>query len=75
MGLIARATGAARQQPEEVFLSWLLSQPPDINLTSAVDTEIQRLDGYKGQHPGPLRLLELFTELRDSLKGKHPRIQ
>lgn len=67
MGLSIRPNILA-QQPEEVFLSWLLAQPEGSDLTGAVDAEIARLCGYRGKHPGPLRLLKLFTELRNSLE-------
>ncbi|MDH6232164.1 hypothetical protein M2281_002762 [Mesorhizobium soli] len=74
MGLSVERQRAARcpsplPQPEEVFLSWLVAQPDGTNLMDAANTEIRRLDGYRGEHQGPRRLKELFVEFSLVLKA------
>ncbi|CAM5304260.1 hypothetical protein MAUB1S_05312 [Mycolicibacterium aubagnense] len=58
---------AALQQPEDVFLSWLLAQPAGTDLAAAATIEIARLQRYRGDHPGPRRLAELFEALQGSV--------
>ncbi len=58
---------AALQQPEDVFLSWLLAQPVGADLAKAANIEIARLQRYQGDHPGPRRLIELFEALQGSI--------
>jgi hypothetical protein len=55
-------------EPEEVFLSWLMSMPSGVDLAIAVDVEINRLERYRGSHPGPKRLAALFRTFRRSLR-------
>lgn len=71
------ATSAKRlPEPEEVFLSWLLSQPAGRDLAVAADMEIERLRHYSGPHDGPKRLGAIFTEFRASLSRRSsPRLQ
>jgi len=59
-------------EPEDVFLAWLLSQPPGRDLVAAADLEIIRLRGYSGRHEGPKRLGEIFSQFRASLSEKRP---
>ena len=78
MGLSAAPQACRRRvsglaQPEDVFLSWLLAQPPGADLAAAADAEIRRLDRYEGPHPGPRRLVELFETLRGSATGAGER--
>lgn len=63
----------ALPQPEEVFISWLLSLPAGADLTAAVDVEIHRLERYRGAHPGPARLGELFRDFRLALQPQASR--
>lgn len=58
---------AALQQPEDVFLSWLLAQPVGADLAAAANIEIARLQRYQRDHPGPRRLVELFEALQGSI--------
>ena len=72
MGLMLERQHPARiaaplPQPEEVFLSWLVAQPEGADLAAAADTEIHRLQDYRGAHAGPHQLKELFIELRREL--------
>ena len=55
-------------EPEDVFLSWLMQQPPGRDLAAAASAEIHRLRRYQGQHSGPERLVELFEALHRSLR-------
>lgn len=55
-------------EPEDVFLSWLMQQPPGRDLAAAASAEIHRLRRYQGQHSGPGRLVELFEALHRSLR-------
>lgn len=76
MGLMLERRQTARTtkllpQPEEVFMAWLIAQPDGSDLPSAVCAEIRRLDGYRGPHPGPRRLRELFIELGRELEVSH----
>lgn len=57
-------------EPEDVFLSWLMQQPPGRDLAAAARAEIQRLRRYQGQHSGPGRLAELFEALHRSLRSE-----
>ena len=74
MGLNVERRGAAARstplpQPEEVFLSWLAAQPQGSDLMNAANTEIRRLEGYRGEHQDPRRLKELFVEFSLALKA------
>lgn len=61
-------------QPEEVFLSWLLAQPAEVNLVVAAEVEIRKLQRYRGGHPGPRRLVALFEALQRA-SGREIRAQ
>lgn len=65
----ASACSASLPQPEEVFLSWLVAQPEGTDLMDAANTEIRRLEAYRGGHHGPRRLKELFVEFSLVLKA------
>jgi len=72
MGLNVTATHLAAQptalpSPEDVFLSWLLAQPVGTDLAAAATMEIARLQRYRGDHPGPRRLVGLFEDLQRSV--------
>ncbi len=80
MGLMAdpaTATSVAGRlpDPEHVFLCWLLARNPEEDLAVAAEREIRRLGRYKGSHPGPRRLAELFETLRGrsatAISNKH----
>ena len=76
MGLMFERPQKARTakplpQPEEVLMAWLMAQPDGSDLPAAVCAEIRRLDGYRGPHPGPNRLKELFIELGRELAVSH----
>jgi hypothetical protein len=78
MGLSARAAGTTPverplPEPEDVFLSWLISQPADTDLAVAAGAEINRLRQYRGPNEGPKRLIDLFEALRATLTGAHGR--
>lgn len=60
--------GHGLPEPEEVFLSWLLSRPSGADLSIAIDVEIDRLDRYRGSHPGPARLAAIFRDARRGLE-------
>jgi hypothetical protein len=49
-------------EPEEVFLAWVMACPPGTDLRLAAVDEVERLDGYCGDHPGPRSLKALFEE-------------
>ncbi len=73
MGLMFAPSPGHRQppallRPEDVFLCWLLSSPEGSDLAAAADAEIDRLKRYRGTHPGPRRLEELFKAFRHSLE-------
>ncbi|MEO3997785.1 hypothetical protein [Mesorhizobium sp. CAU 1732] len=55
--------------PEQVFLSWLMAQPENIDLTVAAMREVARLSRYDGPHEGPVRLRGMFVSLVEELGG------
>lgn len=64
---VAGHKSAGLPQPEEVFLSWLMTQPEGADLAAAADVEIGRLGRYAGRHPGPRKLAGLFGDFRHCL--------
>lgn len=78
MGLMQpdRQPTAAKElpEPEQVFFAWLLSRRAGCDLDSAAGAEIEKLQRYRGPHPGPKRLGEIFAEFRTSLRPG-PRLQ
>lgn len=60
-------------QPEDILLAWLAAQPEAGDLQAAVEIEIRRLTSYRGPHPGPRRLRQLFVELGRELDGAPTR--
>lgn len=78
LSLSNEAASSAKRppEPEEVFLSWLLSQPAGRDLAAAADVEIERLRQYSGSHEGPKRLGAIFAEFRATLSPRLcPRLQ
>lgn len=73
MGLMLDTHNATRvaaplPQPEDILLAWLVAQPEGGDLSAAVGVEILRLERYRGPHPGPGRLKDLFIELGRELE-------
>lgn len=69
MGLTLEATARQRHplvppDPEHVFLAWLLAHPAGADLAVSAAREIERLERFRGAHPGPKGLVQLFVELR-----------
>lgn len=60
-------------EPEDIFVSWLMSVPSGADLVAAADIEIIRLMQYTGSHPGPARLAALFRGFRRSLAPSRSR--
>ena len=54
--------------PEEIFLCWLVAQPPEVDLAAAARAQIERLAGYDGI-AGVRALHRLFAELIEELRA------
>ena len=54
--------------PEEVFLCWLVAQPPEADLAAAARAQIERLAGREAE-AGVCRLALLFRELIEQLRA------
>lgn len=52
--------------PEEIFLCWLVTQPPDTDMAAAARAQIERLAGHDGV-AGARTLRRLFAELIEEL--------
>ncbi|WP_412050837.1 hypothetical protein ACK6D9_04800 [Hoeflea sp. Naph1] len=55
-------------EPEEVFICWLMEQPPQGSLLAAASREAARLARYNGSHEGPRKLARMFAELIEQLE-------